>query len=84
MLILKSISRIRVIAVAACLSAAVVYSSFTPKTAYACEEGGCCVCYSEGKEYSNGDCKGGRECVCNTVPSCSCSWIQSGCQPTND
>lgn len=85
MLILKSISRLRVIAIAACLSAAVVYSSFAPKIVYACEGGDCCVCYDGGQAYSNGACKGNRECVCNTQPTCSCSWIQSaGCQPENN
>jgi len=85
MLMLKQISRLRFIAVAACLSAVVVYSSFAPQAAYACEEEGCCVCYSGGVSYSAGDCLNKKECVCNTQPSCSCSWIASaGCEPLND
>jgi hypothetical protein len=76
--LLKSISYFRLIAVTACLSAVVAYSSYTPKVAYACAEGGCCVCVSAGVEYSGGDCKGKAECVCmyQNGQCVGCQWVQ--------
>jgi len=77
--LLKSISYLRLIAVAACLSAVVAYSTYTPKVVYACAEGGCCACVSNGVEYSGGDCKGKAECVCmyQNQQCVGCQWVQN-------
>jgi hypothetical protein len=78
MRLLKQTSRVRLIAMVACLSAVAVYWSFNPIPAYACEESGCCTCVSGGVEYSDGDCKGKAECRCTYEgTTCTgCSWLQ--------
>jgi hypothetical protein len=84
MRILKPISLLRSIAIAACLAAAVVYSSFAPQPVFACGEAGCCGC--DNGQYSHGACQGTAQCMCMTEPSCSCWWVQPSplCQPIID
>lgn len=83
----KQFSVVRLIAIAACLSAVAVYWSADPIPVYACL-GDCCVCTSAGVDYSDGDCKGKAECRCtyeNQVCT-GCSWLQNSvnCIPAGD
>jgi hypothetical protein len=83
--LLKSISLLRVTAVAACLAAGIAYSSHTPRIAYACEESGCCTCSAGGSTYSDGACNGTSECRCmyQGTDCIGCQWVNNSanCKP---
>jgi hypothetical protein len=88
MRIFAPISRVRFIAVAACLSAVVIYSSNTPGPAYAWEETPYCNCNSGDQSYGHGACSGTSECRCsfNGGICLGCDWYDNSdkCKPLND